>query len=448
MSAMFLVSGIVVIRATRDTTSATREFLHTRNQGQFTSDVRTSLYRQTYGPPELRLPSWPAEILEDIRVQIRLARSPHECTLWRIVEQGILDTATSPTPSGAVERVDLNLRKLRHHYDSTEHALIAKVGQRSGTAEVSVGIACLATVLCLVVYVLLVRDWLVRPVDLLTRAADSIGQGHLDHAIPLTGSDELAYLARRLETMGRNLEAQQRALIEARELSTVGELCTSVAHGLRNPLSALRMSAQLGARSNDEPRFEEIIHQVDRMEQRIARMMAYSRSGTPKWRDTTFGLLADLAVAEARPLLLSHGVEVVIDDRTTTGAWLIDREPLVSAIAELITNAALHSPDNGTVVVRGLSPTHEELAIEVEDHGSGMSAATASKAFNLFFTSRPEGSGVGLAMVQRTVERHEGSVSLQSQLGSGTTASVRIPKRHHGQANSSTPVTPTTSMTS
>lgn len=447
--AVFLASVAFSMWAVRRNGNLTRSYARMRELAQFTADIRTHLFQQlvwksgVVDPPSgLRAVSWPKSVLDDIDVKIRLSESDDERQLWTQVRSSVSALGDLRDSSAAELKVSLreaerDLHRLRDYYDLAQNKAAASAARTSLTAEAAISIACVLTVLLFLIYLIAVRDWLLRPLEVLKSSADIIGAGDLAHRVPLEGRDELAELARRIDAMAANLSAHQSALMEARELSAIGELCTHVAHGLRNPLAALRATVERAERRAAEPDdvkslLDELIRQADRMDERVTRLFEFSRPMELRRCRITFDALARAGQAQAYPLLRMHNIGLLIDDLTRDTGWSLDGEQMAEAVGELITNAIHHGPPGSNLTLRGEAlpsdnGSNAALQIQVIDQGAGMSAATANKAFDLFFTSRPDGTGMGLAMIRRIVEKHGGCIVLQSSEGKGTTVTLRIP---------------------
>jgi signal transduction histidine kinase len=449
---VFLAAAAVCIQAVSANANQTRNYVRMREMSQFTADVRTRLYaavaarRDPSGALREVVPDdWSTDTNDDVNVQIMHAQSPRERQLWQEVHDGIdalglaLRDGTDAEPvRSIVKNTDRSLDELRRYYDITQFDSIAATAQTSFRAQVAIGLACGVTVLLFLLYLSMIRAWLVRPVETLKASAAAIGRGELDHRVPLEGRDELAELARRLEEMAHGLSAHQAALVEAREFSVIGEMCANVAHGLRNPLAALRSGAQLAARRCNgdaalRESFDALARQADVMDQRITRLFQFSRPLNLHLVPTRVRDVIETAKALARPVLADRGVDLVIDDQTGEAAWRIDREVLAEALGELITNAAYHSPPASRVLLEAKSTTGAEnggtasLQIDICDRGTGMAEATVNKCFAPFFTCRPGGSGMGLSLARRAIERHGGEIHLESAPGVGTTAHLKLP---------------------
>ncbi|MCH7701808.1 MAG: HAMP domain-containing histidine kinase [Planctomycetes bacterium] len=449
--AVLLVAVAIAMNAVDDSARRLRSQARTRQLSQFTSDLRTILYEHLALEGDLirpretseRLP-WPDFVLQDVEVQIRLAPFDWERGLWKDVRGAVAEMAqiersqhSDTAIQVALNRAERALRELRNRYDLAEHDALASVASTSFHAQVTIGVASMVTVLLFLIYRIMVRDWLVKPIETLKKSADIIGEGRLDHCVPLEGNNELTQLARRIDAMAASLNRNQTALLEARELTAIGEVCANVAHGLRNPLAAMRACAQLAARHVDssgraKEMIRDLVSQADHMDARITKLFEFSKPYALNRQRTTFHELAGKAKREAESLLADRSITLRVEDETAGASWSLDRERLAGALGELVSNAVHHSPDGGEIILRGTAApsangTTPALILQVIDRGSGMSPATLSKAGDLFFTGRPGGTGVGLALVRRLAEEHAGTLTLESEQGKGTTVTLNIP---------------------
>lgn len=451
--AIFLVTSGFALRAVRENSAYAHMHSRMRELSELTSSIHTGIYRHvaasrgaidTSDAPDR--PGWLWYAVREIETQTHLAENDEERELWSnlrraVIALGGLDAASPGTLSmdDAIDEAERSLRALRSIYRLAEYASIEATGEKNLRAQQAIWIGGSLTLLLLLVYVMMVRNRLVKPVELLKSAADEFGVGRLEHTVPLKGRDELAHLARRLEAMAARLAAHQAALLKAHELSAVGKLCANVADGLRNPLSALRASVQpdkwRGAtRDQLEAIIRDCMRQTDRMEERIVKLLEFSRPRELRLERATFRQVALTAQAHARPLLKERDVKLTIDDHSGETTWCVDRDELADALAELISNAARRCAAGGEVVLRATRlPSSAEgdlfLQVQVVDQGSGMTPAELGKAFDPFFTSRPEGTGLGLAIVRRTVEKHGGEITLASEVGKGTTVTITLPEQ-------------------
>lgn len=445
---VFLVAAGVTIQAVRVTAEQSRSHARTRELAQYAANVRTLIFAQVAAAADpRRLPAdtaevdWAATALDDIDVNARLAESPRERELWTALRGDILALAEAlgadrPPADTAplVRRGEQRLRDLHQLYELSQYEAAVAIARSSFHAQVAIGGAAAVTVLLLLVYMIMVRRWLIRPIDVLRGSIETIGRGDLAHRVPLAGRDELSALARGVDGMAAGLAAHQAELVRAREFSAIGEMCANIAHGLRNPLAAIRSGAQLAARRANgsagiRESFDDLAGQADLMDQRITRLFQFSRPLELQPAPTTFAELSAAAQAQARTVLTARQVRARVEDRTAGTPWLLDGERVAEALAELMMNAAHHSPPGAEVTVTGWADgkSPDVLHVEVRDEGAGMSPATSAKAFDTFFTTRPGGTGMGLALVRKLVEKHGGTIALESTLNQGTSIQVTLP---------------------
>ncbi len=447
MIAVFLTAMLFVMHTVRRSAAAAQRYSGHRVKSRLVADLLAGMQRyaprfEAGAPPAegLEPGSWADSALGEIQTQIEIADGEAERRLWMDVWSG-LSALRRPADRGGGqpgrETVERDLHTLQLLYDLQEQQAVTATARYHFRAEVTIISACAVAVLLFLVYLSLVRDWLLEPIRTLEASTRAIGTGDLQHRVPLDGNDELAQLARQIDAMAENLARHQAEMIEARELSALGELCTKVAHGLRNPLAGIRATAQLAEHRADDSAtvqalVRELIEEADRMDRRIVKLFDLARPLELRRECLTFAELAQAVRADTEPLRRIRDVTLTADDRTGANCWCVDREQIANAVSELATNAIHHSAGGDDVVLRGeVTPgaggDGPWLKVQVIDRGVGMSPAAANQAFDLFFTSRPHGTGMGLAIVRRIIEQHGGDVRLESEPGEGTTVTVTLP---------------------
>lgn len=219
---------------------------------------------------------------------------------------------------------------------------------------------------------------------------------------------------------------------------TLGRLSAQLAHDLKNPLAALKGAAQYlqeeaaqgrgGVSSENREFVDLILEQADRLERVVDQ---YQRLG--RVEPLRMPLQANELVRSV--LALQHFAStprVVVKGELAESLPQLnaDRDLLAGALENLLRNAFEAMPDGGTVTVKtALAAPDDGPAVELHviDTGVGMDARARERAFQDFWTSKPHGTGMGLAFVRRVVEAHGGDVGVQSQEGKGTTFILRLP---------------------
>ena len=243
-----------------------------------------------------------------------------------------------------------------------------------------------------------------------------------------------AALSLRLLRSIDDLRAQQTAAEHAERLAGLGRLVAGVVHELNNPLTAVNMYsetlaeklAQAGHDPGDVEKLRAIL-EAGRRIQRLARdLVAYAKPQAARTEPVDLAAAVEEAIRLAKPRLKdrSANVERRLDPCAPVEG---NRSSLVQVILNLVTNAAYALAQGGRVAV-SLTPDGDDVRLVVEDDGAGMTADVAARAFEPFFTTRGgEGIGLGLPIVRGIVERHGGTVSLETAPGAGTKVTVRLP---------------------
>ncbi len=234
----------------------------------------------------------------------------------------------------------------------------------------------------------------------------------------------------------RHASAQE-ALRRRDRLAAMGEMASTVAHEIRNPLNAIAMSAQRLAREyplasvpedtrDDAEELVGIIQgQASRINTTVQQFLEFARPPALNLRETPLGsLLADIAQATAAVAGTRH-VKMETD---LSGAPTVTADPdqLRQAIDNLLRNAVQATPEGGTVTLAARRRGGKSL-IEVRDTGAGIPADVLPRIFDLYFTTKRDGTGVGLAVAQQIVNAHGGTIEVESGPGRGTRMLIELP---------------------
>jgi signal transduction histidine kinase len=236
----------------------------------------------------------------------------------------------------------------------------------------------------------------------------------------------------------------QEALRRRDRLAAMGELASTVAHEIRNPLNAIAMSAQrlareypasverVDGRGEAEELVEVIRSEASRINRTVQQFLEFARPPALNRRPTAIGdLVAGIADA-AGPLAAAREVKLATD---IAGAPVIDADPdqLRNAIDNILRNALEATPAGGAVTLRARR-RGSAAVVEIEDSGAGIPPDVLPRVFDLYFTTKQEGTGIGLAVAQQVVTAHGGTIEVRSAVGQGTRMILHLPQNEatHG----------------
>ncbi len=273
----------------------------------------------------------------------------------------------------------------------------------------------------------LLSGWALGPVGRITRVARDISGTDLSRRIEMQGpEDELKQMADTfdgmLDRLQESFEEQRRFVHEA-------------SHELRNPLAVAQTNLELALMSEDRDELADAariaLRSTNRMSTLVEGLLEQARTGIPELHREAIdlGVLASEIAAEfsavaARRNLAIEAASIAIEDLVVNG----DGPAIRRAISNLVSNAVRLAPE-GSVIRLVVSRAGDVVAVDVIDEGPGIDPTNHEAIFQRFWRGQDvgAGSGLGLSIVRRVAERHGGTVTVNSALGSGSTFTLRLP---------------------
>ncbi len=303
-------------------------------------------------------------------------------------------------------------------------------------AAVLVGLALLMALLL----GLVLSRRVTRPIEELSQAAQRVGGGDLDVQLEPKSNDEVGHLVTVFNDMTHELKESRIRLQRAERIAAWREIARRVAHEIKNPLFPIQMSMETLRKSfqRKHPKLEEIVEESTKTV--LEEVRALNRIVTE------FSEFARLPAPNLAPLdpveLLGHihslytspqgdpqkPVEVLFDPLNLPAVPKLnaDREQLSRALINLVKNGIEAQPEGGRVLLE-LRQEPDTVVISVQDQGPGLPEALQGKIFTPYFTTKKEGTGLGLPIVDRIVTEHSGRIEVVTKEGEGTRFDLWLP---------------------
>ena len=221
------------------------------------------------------------------------------------------------------------------------------------------------------------------------------------------------------------IRSQQRRLVDNETLAVIGEMSAAVAHGIRNPLAAIRSSAELiqgGNLAQAHHAAADIVAQSDRLEAWVRELLAYTRPLDEATAPVPLQPLVTRCLEEFQREMQRRNIRVHTALAADLPAVRGDALLLGQVLSSLVANAIEALDREGQITVQGeWDCGQSEVTLSVHDSGPGMTGAQLMRAGKPFHTTKPHGLGVGLALARRVIERFGGRLEIDSDPGHGTT---------------------------
>lgn len=245
--------------------------------------------------------------------------------------------------------------------------------------------------------------------------------------------DALKEKLNELRVRNEKIRSFEEKLVRANKLSALGELASSIAHEIKNPLVSIQGFARRIGTTEDRATLERyakfIEQEADRLSQVLSKLLGFSRMDEPK-KD----LLSLNDVVDDTVLFMEHhltrfkNVELVIEKEPELPMVEVDRIHVQQTVVNIIINAAQAMPEGGKILIR-TGKTDQYAFISITDNGIGIQEENLARIFEPFFTTKEkeQGTGLGLSLCKRLIEANAGKIEVKSKVGEGTTFTIMIP---------------------
>jgi signal transduction histidine kinase len=237
---------------------------------------------------------------------------------------------------------------------------------------------------------------------------------------------------RKYQAAAGQLREAEAAVRRSERLAALGQMTAGLAHELRNPLGTIRASAEMleknlpagNALAQEMAGF--IRSETDRTSSLVSRFLEFARPTPLRLKKTDLSEIVDRAVAQLERCGSGAGVTVYKNYSPDIRPFPVDGELLERVVYNLLLNAVQATQPGGAITVK-TRQLDGQAEVAVIDRGSGIDPKHLENIFNPFFTTKPDGVGLGLPIVSKLVEEHGGSIAVESERGKGSVFIVRLP---------------------
>ncbi len=305
---------------------------------------------------------------------------------------------------------------------------------------------------------IVVANKISRPIHAMAAAARKIAEGDYSQKVEITSDDETGFLAnnfnnmvselvrahqelresaetleRKVEQRTKELKAMQAHLIQSEKLAGVGKLAAGVAHEINNPLTCVltNTSLMLADLPPEDPRREDLQTVVDetlRCRKIVKGLLDFARQTKPQKQRLDLNKVASDVITLIRNQASFQNIAIRTDLDPSLPTVFADADQMRQVVLNIILNAADAMPQGGEIHIHSLFESQTGQAmLRISDTGPGIPAEIQDKLFEPFFTTKKTGTGLGLSIAYGIMDRHKGSLKIESSPGHGTTIVVILP---------------------
>jgi two-component system NtrC family sensor kinase len=281
------------------------------------------------------------------------------------------------------------------------------------------------------------------PIRKMVAASKEVANGNLNVNVDVISGDELGKLAYSFNKMSQALkerdeklkEFTKQKISESERLALIGQLSANVAHELNNPLQGIVTYASLALEKEpfDElsrQNIKKIVIQANRCRDIIRGLLDFSRQKKPDKTPCNINALLKACISLVENQALFHNIQIDMDFAGDLPMVIVDPAQIERVFLNLIINAADAMAGGGRLnLITRFNPAEPGVEIDVRDTGHGIPAENIEKIFDPFFTTKATGHGVGLglAISYGIIKEHNGAITVESEIGTGTTFTVSLP---------------------
>jgi signal transduction histidine kinase len=269
-----------------------------------------------------------------------------------------------------------------------------------------------------------------NPILKLREATKKIGLGDLDTKINIKSQDEIGGLVEDFKKMTTNLKQAQDKFIQTEKLAALGKVAGMISHELKNPLgtmknalSVIKMNLENNSDEKPDEYLDIISKEIQVSNKIITDVLTFARLKKPELNSTNVRDILDTTISN---LEKPKNVTISLSIYDGIPHIFADKDQLIQIFSNIFQNAIQAMPNGGIIHV-DIKPKNEALEIQFSDDGIGIPKENIDKIFDPLFSTKPQGTGLGLSVCQSLVSNHSGSIEVHSEIDFGATFIIRIP---------------------
>lgn len=279
--------------------------------------------------------------------------------------------------------------------------------------------------------ILFISRRFLKPIGVLQQSFDQVIAGNLDVAVATKTRDEMAHLTHAFNHMVGELQKnreKEKLLLQKERLASMGQLAAGVAHEIKNPLNAINLTIEhlrdkyTGKEKRAQKYIQTIQSEITRLDTIVDNFLNFLRSEYLKKIKTDMNDLIANVLSLLEKEISTAGIKIEFNSKAPFISE-VDPERFKTVFLNIFLNAIHAMPKGG---VLRISTVPHKKTIMIEDSGKGIPAENVEKIFDLFYTTKSKGTGLGLPTAYKIVKEHGGEISISSQEGEGTQVSIML----------------------
>jgi two-component system sporulation sensor kinase A len=242
------------------------------------------------------------------------------------------------------------------------------------------------------------------------------------------------FLGRRLviQSVFRDITERKRseeALIKSEKLSLAGQMAAGIAHEIRNPLTSLKGFTQLlkSKMDGNQEYFDIMLTELDRINEIVQEFMTFAKPQMNQYEYSDLSSVINSVITLLEPQAILGNVQIIANLDPDTPPVCCDENQLKQVFINLLKNALEAMPNGGNAEIELKSHAPEAILIQIKDQGTGIPKDQLDKLGNPFYTTKSNGTGLGLMVCYRIIEAHKGNMQFSSEPGNGTKVRIELP---------------------